>query len=52
MFVSGSISCEVEAGVSGSDEMLLASTVVNGIAPFTINTRTRELIFDTLVASN
>jgi predicted aspartyl protease len=43
---------DVEAGVSDSDEMLLAFPVVNGIAPFTINTRTRELIFDTSVARN
>jgi len=35
----------VRASVSSSQEMLLAFPVVNSIAPFTIDTRTRELVF-------
>ena len=35
----------VRASVSSSQDMLLAFPVVNSIAPFTIDTRTRELVF-------
>jgi predicted aspartyl protease len=37
----------VRAGVSSTGEMLLAFPVVNAIAPFTIDTRTKVLIFHT-----
>ena len=37
----------VRASVSSGDDMLLAFPVVNGIAPFTIDTRIGELIFHT-----
>ena len=37
----------VRASVSSTDEMILAFPVVNDIAPFTIDTRARELIFHT-----
>ena len=37
----------VRAGVSSTGEMLLAFPVVNAIAPFTIDTRARVLIFHT-----
>jgi len=36
---------DVRAGVSSSQDMLLAFPAVNSIAPFTIDTRTRELVF-------
>ena len=35
----------VPAGVSGTDGIILAFPVVNGIAPFTIDTRAGELVF-------
>ena len=35
----------VRAGIS--DYMLLAFPILNGIAPFTIDTRTKELVFHT-----
>jgi hypothetical protein len=37
----------VRAGVSSTGDMLLAFPVVNAIAPFTIDTRTKVLIFHT-----
>ena len=38
---------DVEAFVGSGDSMLLAFPIVNDIAPFTIDTRTGELIFHT-----
>ena len=40
----------VRAGVS-ADQILLAFPVVNGIAPFTIDTRAGELVFHTAANS-
>ena len=37
----------VRASVRSGDDILLAFPVVNGIAPFTIDTRIGELIFHT-----
>jgi hypothetical protein len=45
MRIGSHIVRNIKAGVTSSNEMLLSFPVLNSIAPFTIDTRARELIF-------